>query len=136
MGAPKANQNAGKHKIWSLVAAMRGTRVLDGRSVQAQTLKKTMIALSVSHGCSSWDELSPQNQILVRRMAFKDLICSAVEDEALENGKQVAEGLWDAYLSWSNSLRADLLAFGLERVPRDVGHTLEDVRQALQEPTP
>jgi len=80
-----------------------------------------MLALASARGCSKWDDLSPQLQILARRVAFKDLICSTVETAALENGKKgVPESLWQAYLNWSGSLRGDLLAFGLERVPRDL----------------
>ncbi len=137
MPAPKRNVNASKHGVWSLVAAMRGTRALDGRTAEAQYLKRTMLALASARGCSSWDDLSPQLQILARRLAFKDLICTTVEVAVLEeNSKKVPESLFEQYLLWSNSLRADLLSYGLERVPKDVGRSLEDIRQALQEPEP
>lgn len=121
MPAPKRNVNASKHGIWSLVAAMRGTRALDGRSVEALALKRTMLALASARGCTKWEDLSPQLQIIARRISFKDLICTTLENTALENGKQgVPETLWQAYLNWSGSLRGDLMAFGLERVPKDV----------------
>ncbi len=132
MSAPEKNQNASKHGVWSLVSAMRGQRALDGRTTEAQYLKRIMVALAAARGCSSWDDLSPQLQILARRLAFKDLICSSVEASALENGKGgVPESLWQQYLMWSNSLRQDLMAFGLERVPRDVPD-LEDIRRSLE----
>lgn len=133
MPAPKKNTSASKHGVWSLVAAMRGTRALDGRTAEAQYLKRTMLSLAAARGCAKWDDLSPQLQILARRVAFKDLICSTVETAALENGKQdVPESLWQAYLNWSGSLRADLQAFGLERVPRPIEPDLEDIRRALE----
>lgn len=116
-----------------MVAAMRGSRSLDGRSVEAIQLKRTMAALATARGCSSWGELSPQLQIVARRASFKDLICSSLEDEALQNKEIIPESLWSQYLMWSNSLRADLVVFGLERMPKDVSRTLEDVRQALHE---
>ena len=133
MGAPKGNQNRATHKIWSLVSAMRGSRILDGRTVQAQQIKKTMASLAVAKGCSNWSELSPALQILSRRISFKDLICSAVEDECLRNGKKIPEGLCEAYLAWSNSLRQDLQTFGLERTPKDISiPTIAEIQQRYE----
>ena len=111
---------------------MRGSRSLDGRSLAAQELKKTMASLASARGCSTWNELAPALQILARRAAFKSLICGSLEDEALQNKKEIPETLWTQYLMWSNSLRADLVVFGIERIPKDVSRTLDEVKQALR----
>ena len=127
-GAPHGNSNAKRHGIHSLVAAMRGTRHLDGRTAESRYLAALMDNLATARGCSIWDDLPPQLQILARRISFKDLICSAVEEEMLKSG-EVSESLHQRYLAWSNSLRGDLMAFGLERKPRDV----TDLNRYLEE---
>ncbi len=128
-GAPQGNSNARTHGIHSLASAMRGTRQLDGRTVESRYLAGLMQNLAVARGCSTWNDLPPQLQILARRISFKDLICSAVEEEMLKSD-EVPESLHQRYLSWSNSLRSDLVTFGLERVPKDVPDLALAIQQA------
>ncbi len=133
-GAPHGNSNAKRHGIHSLVAAMRGTRHLDGRTAESRYLAALMDNLATARGCSIWDDLPPQLQILARRISFKDLICSAVEEEMLKSG-EVSESLYQRYLSWSTSLRGDLMAFGLERTPRDITDLARAIQHAGHEGT-
>ena len=128
-GPPRGNTNAKTHGIHSLVSAMRGIRHLDGRTAESRYLVGLMQSLATARGCSTWDDLPPQLQILARRISFKDLICSAVEEELLRS-EEVPESLHQRYLSWSNSLRSDLLAFGLERAPKDVTDLALAIQQA------
>ncbi len=128
-GAPRGNSNARAHGIHSLVSAMRGTRRFDGRTAESRHLVGLMQKLATARGCSTWDDLPPQLQILARRISFKDLICTAVEEEMLKSD-EVSESLHDRYLSWSNSLRSDLVTFGLERVPKDVPDLALAIQQA------
>ena len=129
MGAGANN----KHGLWSLVSAMRGERTLDGRTREAKVLAQSMEALASALGASSWRDLSPQLQMLVRRISFKDLICGVVEAHALGEGPMedgaLSESLSRYYLAWSNSLRLDLQLVGLQRQARDVP-TLEQLRSA------
>ena len=133
-GPPRGNRNARSHGVHSLVAAMRGTRHLDRRSAASRNLVRLMQKLAMARGCSTWDDLPPQLQILTRRISFKDLICTAVEEEILTSA-EVSESLYDRYLTWSNSLRFDLMAFGLERTPRDVTDLATAIAYAQHEGT-
>jgi len=134
-GPPRGNRNARTHGVHSLVSAMRGTRHLDGRTAESRYLMTLMSNLATARGCSTWDELPPQLQILARRISFKDLICSAVEEEMLKSD-EVPESLHHRYLSWSNSLRSDLMAYGLERIPKDVPDLALAIQQAQREGAP
>ena len=129
-GAPAGNVNAAKHGIFSLVSAMKGTRLLDQRTQEARTIAATMAGLAASRGERSWNDLSPQLQILSRMISFKSLICASAERVLLESDGPVGE-LEDRYLKWANSLRGDLVIFGLEKVPREIGQDLEDIRADL-----
>lgn len=125
------NVNASTHGVFSLVAAMRGTRLLDQRTQEAKAIAGTMHALAVARGETGWDALSPQLQILSRMISFKSLICASVERVILESDGKVAAELEERYLRWSNSLRGDLVIFGLEKMPREIGQDLEEVRAGL-----
>ena len=125
------NTNAATHGIFSLVSAMKGTRLLDQRTQEARTIAATMAGLAASRGERSWDDLSPQLQIIARLIAFKNIICASAERVLLEHGGKVGAELEERYLKWSASLRGDLVIFGLEKVPREVGQDLEDIRAGL-----
>lgn len=113
---------------------MRGTRQLDGRTAESRYLVELMQKLAMARGCNTWDDLPPQLQILARRISFKDLICIAVEEELLKSC-EVSESLHQRYLAWSNSLRGDLMAFGLERTPRDITDLARAIQHAGHEGT-
>ncbi len=133
MGARPKNKNAARHGIWSVIAAMRGSRALDGRSIEAIQLKRTMLNLASARGYSTWSELPPGLQIIAKRAAFKDLVCSSLEDTALQNRNEIPESLWNQYLMWSNSLRQDLIVFGLDRTPKDVSiPTIAEIQQRYE----
>lgn len=111
---------------------MYGRRQLDGRTVEARHLAGMMHALATARGASTWADLPPALQVLARRISFKDLICSALEEYLLQN-ENAAESLNERYIRFANSLRADLMLYGLERVPKPVGQSLDDLRRAIEE---
>ena len=129
-GAQAGNTSAERHGVFSLVSAMRGNRLLDARTQEARTIAATMAALASARGERSWNDLSPQLQILSRMISFKSLICASAERVLLESDGPVGE-LEDRYLKWANSLRGDLVIFGLEKLPREIGQDLEDIRADL-----
>ncbi len=130
-GAQAGNVNASTHGIFSLVSAMKGNRLLDARTSEARAIAGTMQALASARGERSWDDLSPQLQILSRMISFKSLICASVERLMIEHDGTVGSELEERYLKWANSLRGDLVIFGLEKVPREIGQDLEAIRADL-----
>jgi len=88
---------------------------LDGRTKIARTLREVEATLATALG-----DPSPQEVILIRRASVKALRCSLVEQYLLTEDRNAAQGLRDDYLRWARELRADLLALGLKRRPRDV----------------
>ncbi len=104
---------------------------MDQRTQEARTIAATMAGLAASRGERRWDDLSPQLQILSRMISFKSLICASVERLMIEHDGAVGSELEEKYLKWSNSLRGDLVTFGLERIPRALEQDLEDIRADL-----
>jgi hypothetical protein len=64
------------------------------------------------------ENITPQQRIIINRAAYKAARCRLFEAAAIaEDGTTHADHY---YLAWTNSLRTDLLALGLNRVPRPV----------------
>jgi hypothetical protein len=97
---------------------------LDGRTRNAAAIRATRQQLAVDLG-STWDELPLQQRLLVEQVAVKATVLGAMAEYGLASGIVDPDGkLWsplgDHYLAWSNSLRLDLQALGLERKAKDV----------------
>ncbi len=120
-----------------MVAAMNGERRIDGRTRLGRELRRRRDDLALCLGSDCWEALSRQKKMLVRRTIFKDLICESIENYAVEHGPvkgggALLESLDKNYLAFANSLRLDLQAFGLERLPRDVTPTLDEIRRRYE----
>lgn len=69
---------------------------------------------------------SPQQKILIDRAVYKIARCTMFEAAHLTGQ---GEGADEHYLAWSNSLRLDLQALGLKRVPKAVQSLAEYLEQ-------
>ena len=94
--------------------AYRNLTALDGRTKEARLMAEVEAALVNSLG----GDPSPQQIILIQRIAVKSLRCYLSEREFLRNRSQ--SRLETDYLSWANSLRADLQLLGMERRAKPV----------------
>ncbi len=116
------------HRGYSLLRAI-GNGELDLRSREWSLIKSVLHTLAKDQG-TTWEDLSQARQLISERAAFKALALSCMERWALEHGivgkdGQIASCLRGHYLAFANSLRHDLLAIGIERLPKDVPR-LED----------
>ena len=107
-GAQLRNLNSLAH------GAYRNLTALDGRTKEARIIAEVEAALVNSLG----GDPSPQQCLLIQRIAVKSLRCYLSEREFLRNRSQ--SRLETDYLSWANSLRADLQLLGLERRAKPV----------------
>ena len=107
-GAQPKNTNGMIH------GAYRNLTALDGRTKEARLMAEVEAALVNSLG----GDPSPQQIILIQRIAVKSLRCYLSEREFLRNRSQ--SRLETDYLSWANSLRADLQLLGMERRSRPI----------------
>jgi len=99
---------------------------LDQRTKEARIINEVESTLGTALGGSP----SPQQVILIQRIAVKSLRCFLAEREILRNGNgERQETLERDYLSWTNSLRADLQLLGMKRVEKDV----TDLARAMME---
>ena len=91
---------------------------LDGRTRESRILGEVEAELATAMG----GDPSPQQVILIQRIAVKSLRCFLSEVEILKcnSDGQKRERLERDYLSWSNSLRADLQLLGMGRIARPV----------------
>ena len=91
---------------------------MDGRTREAKAIHQIQAELVTALG----GDPTPQQTILLQRIAVKSLRCFLSEVEILKcnSDGQKRERLEHDYLSWSNSLRADLSLLGLERRARPV----------------
>ena len=90
---------------------------LDQRTKEARIINEVEATLSTAlGGCPS-----PQQVILIQRIAVKSLRCFLAEQQILGNGNGKRQEILERdYLSWTNSLRADLQLLGMKRVEKDV----------------
>jgi len=99
---------------------------LDQRTKEARIINEVEATLSTALGGSP----SPQQVILIQRIAVKSLRCFLAEQQILGNGNGKRQEILERdYLSWTNSLRADLQLLGMKRVEKDV----TDIVSALAE---
>jgi len=99
---------------------------LDQRTKEARIINEVESTLGTALGGSP----SPQQVILIQRIAVKSFRCFLAEREILRNGNGERQATLERdYLSWTNSLRADLQLLGMKRVERDV----TDIVSALAE---
>ena len=111
------------HGAYSLMRRVAQGK-LDLRTRAGIALKALQAELAVSLG-SIWQDLSSQQRLLVSQVALKALVCQQMMEYALASGVMTRRGrlitvLGKNYLAWSNSLRLDLQALGLERRAKDV----------------
>lgn len=120
------------HGAWTLKRALDTGR-LDMRSEAGQAIKRLRMQLETDLG--GVDTLSTQERLLVDRIVKKALIIEALETYALgrksifkRNGELIG-ALGRHYLSYTEALRRDLLAVGLQRRAKNVPN-LQDYLQA------
>lgn len=120
------------HGAWSLKRALNTGR-LDMRSEAGQAIKRLQTRLETDLGGA--DNLSTQERLIVDRIVKKALIVEALESYALSrrtifkrNGELIG-CLGRHYLSYTEALRRDLQALGLQRRAKDVPN-LQDYLQA------
>jgi hypothetical protein len=98
---------------------------LDGRSVLAKALSHIQSELVSALGGP--ETVTPQERILIDRVSYKMARCVLFEADSLSKGGTTSSDAY--YLTWSNSIRQDLLALGLRRRPKAV----QDLRSYLEE---
>ena len=110
-GAPVGNKSALAHGSYQQL------HQLDQRTKEARTINEVDSTLGTALGGSP----SPQQVILIKGIAVKSLRCFLAEQQILGNGHgKRQETLERDYLSWTNSLRADLQLLGMKRVEQNV----------------
>ncbi len=116
-----------------MLAAVNGQRKIDGRTRLGLGLKRIRDALISDLGVARWEDLSTQQRMLATRVIHKHLFAESIEVWLLENGPLRKNGtarpaLGTNYLAITNSLRLDLQALGVERRPRDVTPSFEQIK--------
>jgi len=104
--------------------AYRNLTALDGRTKEARLMAEVEAALVNSLG----GDPSPQQILLIQRIAVKSLRCYLSEREFLRDRSQ--SRLETDYLSWANSLRADLQLLGMERRSRPIVNLHDYTKEA------
>lgn len=115
LGTPHHWQTHGGYSL--LRAVTKGE--LDGRSAVAQAIKTMCHQLARDLG-SGWATLSAQQRLLCESVATKATVLSlmvghALSHDVVEQDGKLRPPLGGHFLAWSNSLRLDLQALGLER---------------------
>jgi hypothetical protein len=105
----KGGQLANDNAVTSGVYGDLSRRNLDQRSKLARALREIEGELVSAIGGNP----SPQQTILIHRIVYKLARITFFEASTLAGDK----GADEHYLAWSNSLRLDLQAIGLDRVP-------------------
>jgi hypothetical protein len=112
--------NAMTHGAYSDISAQN----LDGRSKLVKTLRHISSYLTRELG----GEPTTQETLIIERASFKAVKCILAEIAMLSNSRK-SSGLESQYLAWSNSLRLDLQALGLERRMKTVQSLHEYITQ-------
>jgi hypothetical protein len=123
-GPPKRNLNALKSGAF----ADLGRRNLDQRTKLAKALRAVEGELVAALG----GDPTPQEQILIQRVGYK-LARITLFEAATLTGESPSDHVDKVYLAWSNSLRLDLQALGLERRQKDVTELTAYMREAYSE---
>ena len=123
----KGNQNARRHGVYSLEALERTGGHLDGRSLAARHIKSTLAALASDRGYPSFADVPRALQMIFLRAAHKDLRCTLIESIPVE---EQAATMREDYLKWASSLREDVKLIGTDRLARQVGPSLAEIRDA------
>jgi len=118
-GAPKNNANALKSGVYADLSR----RNIDQRTKLARALHAVEADLVSALGGA--EAITPQEKILVDRVVYKLARCTLAEASHFAG----ESGADDHYLAWSNSLRLDLQALGLDRRVKDVMDLGEYVKQ-------
>lgn len=118
LGVPHRWQTHGGYSL--LRAVTKGN--LDGRVAAAQAVKAICHQLARDLG-STWEDLSAQRRMLCESVAAKATILSLMVGYSLGGEVMAEDGTLRAplgkhFLAWSNSMRLDLQALGLERTPK------------------
>lgn len=108
-GGQKGNSNALKTGVWAAFSK----RNLDGRTAMAKSLAATRQLLVDALG----GKPTPQQSIIVERAVYKAFRCGLFETAHLNGTGDDHSAASDTYyLAWSNSLRLDLAALGLDGI--------------------
>jgi hypothetical protein len=107
-GAP-GNGNAIKNGFYADIVPEN----LDGRLKLTKSYRAAQSALVLAIG----GEPSPQQMLLIDRIAFKFVRCCLFEISVLKGESDSGQ---EHYLAFSNSMRLDLALLGLQRVTKDV----------------
>lgn len=97
------------------------TKHVDQRSLLAKSLRQMKDSLIQALG----SDPSPQEEILINRIVYKAHRCVLFEIKTISEGRSEHTDTDSYYLSWSNSLRADLQTLGLQRRAKEIQETLE-----------
>jgi hypothetical protein len=118
----RGNTNAVRHGAFAQLS-MQG---LDGRSKLARAFHSVVNGLTSELG-----EPTTQEKLLILQIAFKALKCRLAE-EAMLNDANPSSGLETKYVCWTNSIRLDLQALGLQRRQKqvlDLKSYIEEVKE-------
>jgi len=118
-GPPDRRKRTTSAMVTGIYSDLSG-RNLDQRSKLAKALRATTDALTVAIGGNP----SPQQRILIDRAVYKLARCTLFESATLAGDTSADEH----YLAWSNSLRLDLQALGLDHVDPPVSPLQDYIR--------
>lgn len=108
-GGQRGNTNALKHGVWANIHR----RNLDGRTALAKSLAAAETGLVEAIGGNP----TPQQLLIIQRAIYKSYRCGLFETASLNGESDDHSHDSDAfYLAWSNSMRLDLAALGLEGI--------------------
>jgi hypothetical protein len=123
MPAPRDNANAVTHGANTLKRILSNGK-LDHRSSVGRALRRLRAQFTADLG--GQEALSTQESALVDRVVIKILVLHTVEGWTLrrrslvKRSGQLPAVLDRNYISWSESLRRDLVALGLKRRAKDL----------------
>ena len=109
-GGQYGNTNSQKHGAFAQI----NIKKIDARTREGKTIIAAKGALISAIG----GDPTPQESILIDRVIFKMLRCTLYEMATLQGNTN--GGSDHIYLAWSNSLRLDLQAIGLDRKTKQV----------------
>jgi len=109
-GGQYGNTNSQKHGAFTQIDIKK----IDARTREGKTIIAARGALISAIG----GDPTPQESILIDRVIFKMLRCTLYEMATLQG--KTNGGSDHIYLAWSNSLRLDLQAIGLDRKTKQV----------------
>lgn len=133
------NLNALKHGGHALLAALKHQKI-DGRSEVGVQLRKLRTAIERDLG--GVENLSAAQRAILDRALFKILICESVERWVFSQPKLIKRGgtlppvLGRVYLGWTEALRRDLLALGLQRHAKHANSLEALLHEAANDPEP